>query len=210
MKINDCIRVLVVDDHPVVREGIAALLGRADDMEVVAEAGSGQEAIALFQRYRPDVLLLDLRMPGMDGVAVIAQIRQETPDARIIVLTAYESEEDIYRGLQAGARGYLLKDTASEELLEAIRAVYKGQTRIPSNVAAKLAQRISQQPLTPRERDVLRLMVAGKSNQEIALALFIAEGTVKVHVNSILDKMNVNDRTQAVTAALRRGLVHLN
>lgn len=210
MKTDDCIRVLVVDDHPVVREGIAALLGRADDMEVVAEAGSGLEAIALFRRYHPDVLLLDIRMPGMDGVAVIAQIRQDAPDARIIVLTAFEGEEDIYRGLQAGARGYLLKDTASEELLEAIRAVYKGQTRIPSAVATKLAQRISQQTLTPRERDVLRLMVAGKSNQEIAANLFIAEGTVKAHVNSILDKLKVNDRTQAVTAALRRGLEHLN
>ncbi len=149
-------------------------------------------------------------MPDMDGVAVITQIRQDAPNARIIVLTAFEGEEDIYRGLQAGARGYLFKDTASEELLEAVRAVHRGQTRIPSNVATKLAQRIGHQPLTARERDALRLMVAGKSNQEIAADLFIAVGTVKAHVNSILNKMKVSDRTQAVTAALRRGLAQLD
>ena len=210
MKKEICIRVLVVDDHPVVREGLAALISRVEDITIVAAAGGGEEAIDLFCRHRPDVVLMDMRMPGMDGVALITQMRQEVGDARIVVLTAFDGEEDIYRSLQAGARAYLLKETSSDELLDAIRAVYNGQTRIPPDVATKLAQRISQPALTPRELDVLRLMVGGKSNQEIATGLFIAEGTVKAHVNSILDKMNVNDRTQAVTAALRRGLAKLN
>ena len=210
MKTANVIRVLISDDHPVVREGLAAIIDRREDMSVVAQAENGEEALALFRQHRPDVTLMDLKMPIMDGVATITKIRQEASDARIIVLTTFEGEEDIYRGLQAGAKAYLLKDSPREELLDTIRAVYSGQTRIPSSVAIKLAQRISQSPLTPREVDVLRLMVAGKNNQEVAATLTIAEGTVKAHVNSILDKMNVNDRTQAVTSALKRGLVHLD
>ncbi len=210
MKPSTSIRVLITDDHPVVREGLASIIDRREDMMTVAQAGNGVEAVDLFRQHRPDIVLMDLRMPQMDGVTAISQIRQEAPDARIIVLTTYDGEEDIYRGLQAGAKGYLLKDAPREELLETIRAVHNGQTHIPSPVAVKLASRISQSPLTPREVEVLRLMVGGNSNQEIANALFIAEGTVKAHVNSILDKMKVNDRTQAVTAAIRRGLVHLD
>lgn len=210
MKPSTSIRVLITDDHPVVREGLASIIDRREDMMTVGQAGNGVEAVDLFRQHRPDIVLMDLRMPQMDGVTAISQIRQEAPDARIIVLTTYDGEEDIYRGLQAGAKGYLLKDAPREELLETIRAVHNGQTHIPSPVAVKLASRISQSPLTPREVEVLRLMVGGNSNQEIANALFIAEGTVKAHVNSILDKMKVNDRTQAVTAAIRRGLVHLD
>ena len=210
MKPSASIRVLITDDHPVVREGLASIIDRREDMTTVAQAGNGAEAVDLYRQHQPDIVLMDLRMPQMDGVTAICQIRQEAPDARIIVLTTYDGEEDIYRGLQAGAKGYLLKDAPREELLETIRAVHNGQTHIPSPVAVKLASRISQSPLTPREVEVLRLMVGGNSNQEIANALFIAEGTVKAHVNSILDKMKVNDRTQAVTAAIRRGLVHLD
>lgn len=210
MKTSPCIRILITDDHPVVREGLASIIERREDMTTVAQANNGAEAVDLYRQHHPDVVLMDLRMPQMDGVTAISQIRQEAPDARIIVLTTYDGEEDIYRGLQAGAKGYLLKDAPREELLNTIRAVHNGQTHIPSPVAVKLASRISQSPLTPREIEVLRLMVGGNSNQEIANALFIAEGTVKAHVNSILDKMNVNDRTQAVTAAIRRGLVHLD
>ena len=210
MKTAHVIRVLISDDHPVVREGLAAIIDRREDMSVVGQAENGEEALAMFTQHRPDVTLMDLKMPLMDGVTTITKIRQTASDARIIVLTTFEGEEDIYRGLQAGAKAYLLKDSPREELLDTIRAVHSGQTRIPPLVAIKLAQRISQSPLTPREVDVLRLMVAGKTNQEVAAALAIAEGTVKAHINSILDKMNVHDRTQAVTSALKRGLVHLD
>lgn len=209
-KPNHSIRILICDDHPVVREGLAAILDRREDMSVVGQASNGTEAISQFRELRPDVTLMDLRMPSMDGVTTISQLRHDAPEARIIILTTFDGQEDVYRGLQAGAKGYLLKDSPREELLDTIRAVHNGQTRIPPAVAVKLAQRISQTALTARELDVLRLMVSGKSNQEIANALFIAEGTVKAHVNSILDKMNVSDRTQAVTSALRRGLVHLD
>lgn len=203
------IRVLIVDDHPVVREGLAAMIERRQDMTVVGEASDGQEALALFRAYRPDVTLMDLRMPGMGGVETIGAIRAEFPDARIIVLTTYDGDEDVYRGLQAGAMAYLLKDAPREELLEAIRAVHGGQMRIPPDVASKLAERIMGPELTAREMDVLRLIVAGKANREIGAELSITEGTVKAHVNNILGKLGVSDRTQAVTTALRRGLVQL-
>lgn len=209
-KPNHNIRILICDDHPVVREGLAAILDRREDMSVVGQASNGTEAIAQFHELRPDVTLMDLRMPQMDGITTITRLRQDAPEARIIILTTFDDQEDVYRGLQAGAKAYLLKDSPREELLETIRAVHNGQTRIPPAVAIKLAQRISQTALTAREIDVLREMVSGKSNQEIANGLFIAEGTVKAHVNSILDKMNVSDRTQAVTSGLRRGLVHLD
>lgn len=206
---NQAIRILICDDHPVVREGLASILDRREDMAVVGQVSNGAEAINVYRDLRPDITLMDLRMPQQDGVATITQLRQDIPDARIIILTTFDGEEDVDRGLQAGARAYLLKDLPREELVDTIKAVHGGQTRIPPPVAIKLAQRISQTALTAREVDVLRLMVAGNSNQEIANALFIAEGTVKAHVNSILNKMNVSDRTQAVTAALKRGLVHL-
>ena len=203
------IRILIADDHPVVREGLAAMIERRTDMTVVAEAKHGQEAVTLFHQHQPDVVLMDLRMPEMDGVEAILTIREQTPEARVIVLTTYDTDEDIYRALRAGAKAYLLKDTPREELLDTIRAVSAGHTRVPLDVAAKLAERISSEALTAREVDVLRLIVAGNSNREIATLLYISEGTVKTHVNHILMKLDVSDRTQAVTTALKRGLVAL-
>jgi two-component system, NarL family, response regulator len=204
------IRILIVDDHPVVREGLVALIERRDDMTVVGEANNGREAIELYRRFTPDITLLDLRMPEVDGVTAITGIREVAPTARIIVLTTYDSDEDIYRGLRAGAKGYLLKDTPPQELLDTIRAVHGGATRIPPDVAAKLAERMTGPELTNRELDVLRLLMAGMSNKQIAAALFISEGTVKTHVNNILGKLGASDRTQAVTTALKRGLVSLS
>lgn len=202
--------ILISDDHAVVREGLAAMLSRRAEMQVVAEASNGVQAVALALQHKPDVLLMDLRMPQMGGVEAIRAIRAEWPDARVIVLTTYDGDEDIYRALQAGAKGYLLKDTPREELLEAIRAVHAGRKHIPPEVAAKLAERLTSETLTEREREVLQLIVAGQSNKEIGASLNISEGTVKVHVNNLLSKLGVSDRTQAVTEALRRGLVHLD
>jgi two-component system NarL family response regulator len=203
------IRILIADDHPVVREGLAAMITRRTDLTVVAEASHGREAVECFRQQQPDVVLMDLRMPEMDGVEAILTIREQTPEARVIVLTTYDTDEDIYRALRAGAKAYLLKDTPREELLDTIRAVAAGHTRVPSDVAAKLAERVSSEALTARELDVLRLIVAGNSNREIATLLFISEGTVKTHVNHILMKLGASDRTQAATTALKRGLVSL-
>jgi len=209
MSKQEAIRVMVADDHPVVREGLAALIGRQPDMSVVGEAANGQEAIELFRQQRPDVALMDLRMPQVDGIGAIQAIHTEFPNAHILVLTTYEGDEDIYRGLRAGAQGYLLKDTPREALLEAIRAASSGQTRLPAEMATKLAERLRSPEMTARELEVLQLIAAGHSNQEIAKALFIAESTVKAHVNSILSKLGVNDRTQAVMKAVKRGIIHL-
>ena len=201
------IRVLIADDHPIVRAGLAALVNDHPRMRLVAEAGSGEEAVALAMAHHPDVILMDLRMPGMSGVEAIHAIRSSWPDARVIVLTTYDGDEDIYRALQAGARAYLLKDASRAELLEAVEAVHRGEKRIPPDVGAKLAERVAGQELTPRERDVLQGIVEGRSNKEIGRALFLSEGTVKFHVNNILAKLGVRDRTQAATEAIRRGLV---
>ena len=203
------IRVLVADDHPITREGMAGIIDSAGDMTVVAETGDGREAVELHRKLRPDVAVLDLRMPGLTGAEATAAILAESPDARILLLSALHGDEDIYRALHAGARGYLLKDLSREELLEAIRAVFAGQRRIPPEVADRLAERMLGPNLTPREIDVLRLMVDGRGNKEIAGALGISEAGVKGHVNGIFGKLGVTDRAQAVTAALRRGIVHL-
>jgi two-component system NarL family response regulator len=201
---------MVADDHPMMREGIAALIGRRPGMQVVAEANNGREAIDLYREHKPDVTLMDLQMPVMTGVDAITAIREEFPSAHIIVLTTYDGDEDIYRSLVAGARGYLLKDASRDELLEAIRTVHNGKELMSPEIAAKLAQRIRKSELTARELEVLNQIAKGKSNLEIGSLLFISEGTVKAHVNNILAKLCVNDRTQAVITAIQRGIVHLD
>ena len=203
------IRLLIADDHPVVRDGLAGVIEEQDDMAVVGQAGTGPEALALYREHCPDVTLIDLRMPGMSGVETITAIRRQFPATRAIILTTYDTDEDIYRGLQAGAKAYLLKDIGRQVLLETIRAVHAGQTPVSSEVGAKLAGRLGYEQLSDREMEVLRLMVRGLCNQEIAGALFIAESTVKFHVNHILSKLNAGDRTQAVITALKRGLASL-
>jgi DNA-binding NarL/FixJ family response regulator len=204
------IRILLADDHAIVREGFAAILRSQPDIEVVGQAADGNAAVAWFRKLHPDLLLVDLRMPGLSGVEVITAIRTEDPAARAIVLTTFDGDEDIFRALEAGARGYLLKDSSTAELLDAIHIVHAGERRVPPEVAARLVERASSGPaLSPREIEVLRLIAAGKTNKEIASALFISEGTVKTHVNSIHEKLGVRDRTEAVMTALRRGILHM-
>lgn len=209
MSQSTTIRVLIVDDHSIVRQGLGTIINRDLEMTVIAQAEDGQQAIALFREHQPDVTLMDLRMPQMGGVEAISAICTEFKSARIIVLTTYDSDEDIYRGLQAGAQGYLLKDAKPNELLDAIRTINRGQKYIPPDVGAKLAQRLSNPELSDRELAVLRLMAQGMSNLDIAAALSIGESTVKSHVNRILSKLGVSDRTQAVIVAVRRGIVSL-
>ena len=203
------IRVMIVEDHHVVRQGLAALLRASDSVDVVAEAADGREAIQRFSAHAPDVTLMDLQMQPVGGVEAIQRIRAEHPTARFIVLTTYDGDEDIYRALQAGAKGYLLKGMTLEELLETIRVVHGGKTRIPPAIAEKLADRVSGQELTPRELEVLERIVAGRSNRDAAHDLGISETTVKTHVNSLLSKLGVADRTHAATVAIQRGIVHL-
>jgi len=203
------IRVLIADDQHLVRQGFRAMLERLPSMEVVAEASTGREAIEQYARHRPDVLLLDLRFPDMCGVEAIRAIREQFLIARIIVLTTYDGDEDIYQSLSAGAKAYLLKDVTLEELVDCVAKVHRGQTCVPPAVAAKLAERTASPELTERELEVLRLIVAGRSNKEIAGDLAITEGTVKTHVNHVLDKLGVHDRTQAATTALKRGLARM-
>jgi DNA-binding NarL/FixJ family response regulator len=210
MNSSSTIRLLVIDDHQVVRQGLAALLNTEPHLTVVAEGADGRQAVELFRQHQPDVTLMDLRMPTMGGVEATKTIRQEFPQARIIVLTTYDGDEDIYRALQAGAQSYLLKGVSFEELTEAIRTVHAGQRRIPAAVAERLAERMTGEALTSREVEVLEQIVRGKSNKEIAQALVISEATVKSHINSLLSKLGVADRTQAATTALQRGIVHLD
>ncbi len=205
----DRIRVLIADDHVTVLEGLAAIIGRQTDMEVVAEAANGREAIELWQQYRPDIILLDLRMPILDGVGAIGEIRRQQASARIIVLTTFDSDNEIARAIKAGAKGYLLKDARREELLDCIRKVNSGETSVPTALAAKLAESMSSESLTGREQDVLNLLALGKSNKEIGSQLFITETTVKSHLRSIFTKLNVLSRTEAIATASRRGLVQL-
>jgi len=203
------ISILVADDHSVVCEGLVSLIRRESDMRVVGEAANGREAVDLWRKHRPDVTLLDLRMPELDGLDVIKQIREEDENGRIVVLTSFDGDEDIYRAIQAGAKGYLLKDVPREALMDSIRRVHAGETCVPVHLAAKLAERVSGETLSSREIDVLKLMAQGKSNKEIGAALFISEGTVKSHVKAIFAKMNVISRTEAVASATRRGLIQL-
>jgi two-component system NarL family response regulator len=179
-------------------------------MRVVGEACDGKQAVELFRQHQPDITIMDLRLPNMTGVEAITEIRRNFPNARIIVLTTYDGDEDIYRALQAGARGYLLKDMSGDDLMDAIRTVHAGRSRIPPAVAQRLADRLGGPDLTTRELEVLKLIVSGKSNKEIGRDLFISEATVKTHINSLLSKLGVSDRTQAATTALQRGIVHLN
>jgi two-component system NarL family response regulator len=204
------IRVLLAEDHEVVREGLAAIINYQPDMTVVAHARGGEEAVERFTDFQPDITLMDLRMPGMGGVAAIEAIRERFTSARIIVLTTYDGDEDIHRALRAGAQGYLLKDTGTEDLLNAIRTVHAGERYVPADVASRLVTRAMAGPsLTERELEVLQLLAAGKSNKEIGGLLFISEGTVKTHVAAILEKLGVTDRTEAVVVALKRGIIHL-
>lgn len=203
------IRLLVVDDHPVVRQGLVGMLEEAADITVVGQASNGREAIEIFRQQQPDLTLMDLRMPEMDGVAAIAAICSEFDRARIVILSTYDSDEDIYRGLRAGAKGYLLKDAEPAELLAAIRTVCKGQQYIPPTVGAKLVQRMTSPELSDRELEVLQLIATGKSTPEISEMLHITDRTVNFHINHILSKLGVDDRTQAVLIGLRRGIVTL-
>jgi DNA-binding NarL/FixJ family response regulator len=203
------IRVILVDDHPVVRFGLAAIIGLQPDMAVVAEAGSGEEACALCDRQAADVVLMDLRLPGLSGVEAIRAIRKTHPALRFIVLTTYDGDEDIHRALEAGAQSYLLKGMSHNDLVNAIRKVHAGLKFIPASVSKSLAERPPHSELSAREMEVLELIVKGHSNREIGDALGISEATVKWHVNIILSRLNVSDRTQATVAALQRGIVHL-
>ena len=203
------IRVLTVDDHPLLREGIAALVNAESDMKLVAEAANGREALEKFRLHRPDVTLMDIQMPELNGVDAIGRIQSEFPGARIIVLTTYSGDAQVLAALRTGARGYILKGHVHRELLETIRAVHAGQKRIPPEIAAELAQHVADDDLTPREIEVLRLIASGNSNKLIADQLSIGEATVKSHVTNILSKLGANDRAHAVTIGLKRGIIEL-
>jgi DNA-binding NarL/FixJ family response regulator len=205
----ESIRVLTVDDHQLLREGIAAVLESQEDMTLVAQAGNGREAVESFRRLRPDVTLMDLRMPDMSGIEAITAIRGEFPDARIIVLTTYAGDAQAAAALKAGAAGYLLKNLVRKELLETIRAVHSGKRRIPPEIATEIAEHVADDALTGREIEVLRGVASGKSNKLIAAELDISEGTVKTHMKSILPKLDASDRTHAVMIALKRGILDL-
>ena len=206
---TDKIRLLIADDHVTVREGLVAMIGRQPDMAVIGEATNGGEAVALWQQHRPDVTLLDLRMPVLDGVAAIDAIRRQDSAARIIILTTFDTDHEISRAIKAGAKGYLLKCAPLEELLECIHKVYAGETSIAPALVAKLAANLSREPLTARELEVLKLLAHGKGNKEMGEDLYISETTVKSHLRSIFTKLDVLSRTEAITAANRRGLVQL-
>ncbi len=206
------IRILIVEDQRIVREGLIALLEDEAEVEIVGEANNGQEAVELFARLQPDVVLMDLQMPVMDGPEATQRIREQAPDARILVLTTYATDEFIFKALRAGAKGYLLKDTSADELIAAIRSVYQGQTELAPEVAARLVAGVSAgepESLTPRELEVLTLMGQGRSNNEIAAALMIAPRTTKVHVQNILGKLGATNRTEAVSIAVRKKLISL-
>jgi len=208
---NDQARICVlsVDDHPLLREGLAAIINNQADMVLVAQAATGGEAVKVFKQHQPDVTLMDLRLPDMNGIDALMAIRAEFPEARVIMLTTFEGDVDIRRSLEAGARGYMLKNTPPKELVEVIRQVHKGKKRIPAEVAAHLAEYYGDDALTEREIDVLQHVAGGNRNREIGQRLFISEETVKVHIKHIMEKLGASDRTQAVAIAVRRGIIQL-
>jgi DNA-binding NarL/FixJ family response regulator len=206
---QDKIKVMVVDDHPLMRVGVAAIINARPNMTVVAQTGTGEEAVALFHQHKPDITLMDLRLPKMSGVDAILAIRARYPESRFVVLTTYEGDEDIHRAFEAGARGYVIKGMPYQTLIDALLRVHSGGRFLPPPVVRALESRMPDSDLSPREQEVLQLLVNGRSNKEIASELGITNATVKCHVSTILMRLNVSDRTQAVVAALQRGLVHL-
>lgn len=208
--VTQTLGILCVDDHPLVRKGIAAILANEADMKLVAEAGSGQEAVNAFRQFHPDITLMDLRMPGMDGIEATKQIRQIDPDAKIIALTSYDGDQEIYRALEAGVRGYILKESVHTEIVRAIRVVQSGKRLMPPEVAERLSEHFPQVALTPREIEVLQYVAKGFGNKEIGVRLGTAAGTVKMHLQNILSKLGASDRTHAVTLAIRRGIIHID
>jgi len=207
---TEVLGILCVDDHPLVRKGIAAILANEKDMKLKAEAGSGAEAVEAFRQFRPDVTLMDLRMPGMDGIEATKEIRKIDPEAKIIALTSYDGDQEIYRALEAGVRGYILKESVHTEIVRAIRVVHSGKRLMPPEVAERLSEHFPQVALTPREIEVLQHVAKGLGNKEIGVRLGTAAGTVKMHLQNILSKLGASDRTHAVTLAIRRGIIHID
>jgi two-component system, NarL family, response regulator len=205
--INGKISILIVDDHPVVRAGLASMLGTQESLKVVGSAWNGQEAFALIERYQPQVMLLDLRMPGMNGIETLQALSSFSKPPRVLVLTNFETDEDVYRAVRAGAQGYLVKSTSQQEMIEAIKTVASGRRYFPAQIASRLAQRMSRSNLTAREREILEMMSKGLTNKQIGSALDISANTARNHVNSIIEKLDVADRTEAVTTAIQQGLL---
>ena len=204
------IRILVADDHTAVRDGLTSILNAQSDLQVVAEAGTGRETVQRFRASAPDVVIVDLRMPDGDGIRTIAELIAINPAAKVLVLTTYDTEEDIFNALGAGARGYILKDTTREEIIDAVRQVHAGNRFLPPSIASRLADRVMRPSLTPRELDVLRLVCRGRTNKEIAVAMFVSEETIKSHMKGLFHKLGVHDRAEAVGIALQRGLLRMD
>ena len=209
LKKDSLIRIMLVDDHSAFRKGMAALIESESDLKVVAETGDGMEALEVYREYQPDVVLMDLRLPGMSGVEAILAIRKEFPEARVIVLTTFDMDEDIFRAIQSGAKSYLLKDTPDTELAAAIRGVHAGKRILPDKLARRFTERQQRPELTHREMEVLQMLIKGRSNKEIGSALFVCEDTVKAHFKTLFAKLKVKDRTEAAIHAVRHGIVHL-